>query len=69
MKPEYLYTILGTDGQCRGIGSQGPHAVDLAGLLAEGWLPVRETTFGDGSVLVLLERGGAEKVGFGFGSA
>ena len=68
MKPEYLYIILGTDGLCLGIGGQNSQTLDLAALLAEGWLPVRETTFGNGSVLILLERGGAEKVGFGFGS-
>jgi hypothetical protein len=68
MKPEYLYAVLGMDGRCRAIDPQGLLALDLAALLAEGWQPVRETTFGNGFVLVLLERGGAERVGFGFGA-
>ena len=28
----------------------------LPQLLAEGWLPIRETSFGNGSILIVLER-------------
>ena len=65
MKDQFLYVILDNQGGCRRV-DDAPEKTRLSDLLAEGWRPVRETTFGDGRVLILLEREAEGKFGFGF---
>ncbi len=66
MKTEFLYLIVSADGACWRLVGQSTEQANLTDLLAEGWRPVRETTFGDARVLILLNREAEGKFGFGF---
>ena len=68
MKTEYLYVRLDRAGECSRIVAKGLEKVSLAGLLAEGWRPIRETPFTQtNEILICLEREPEGQMGFGFG--
>jgi hypothetical protein len=69
MKTETIYVILEMTGKSFVIKNQDREPVDLNHLLADGWRPVRETSFGgtNPAVLVCLERDREGQMGFGFG--
>jgi hypothetical protein len=68
MKPETIYVILQVSGKSFVVKNQACEEVDLNQLLADGWRPLRETPFGDGSsILICLEREREGQMGFGFG--
>lgn len=65
---EYQYIILDDGGKTwRVLDNDNEEAPGLPALFKEGWRPVRETAYGDGTyVLILLERPVVKgKVGFG----
>ncbi len=65
---EHLFVVLDNQGICRRIIDGGTeHVAGLPSLLKEGWRPVRETSFGEGGlVLLLLDRDPRDPKGFGF---
>jgi hypothetical protein len=67
MKAETIYVILDSSGRSWVVKNQILERVDLNHLLAEGWRPIRETPFGDGLILIRLERDTEGQMGFGFG--
>jgi hypothetical protein len=71
MKAEHLYAIVNARGECWTIVDRGTEKSALPDLLANGWRPVRETTFaqatGEGYILICLEREPEGQAGFGFG--
>ena len=68
MRTETLYVILDHLGKSRVVKDQMTEPVSLNALLADGWRPVRETTFGGSGaeILILLEREVEASFGFGF---
>lgn len=72
-KNEYRYVILDYNGNCWAVKDNATEKTGgLASILAEGWLPIRETPFHSDSVvtpyiLILMERdGNGAESGFGF---
>ena len=66
MKTEFLYLRITIQGECHRFVHQETEPANLPQLLNDGWRPVRETSLGQGSVLILLERESEGSFGFGF---
>ena len=71
MKIDYLYAIVDTNGACWRIVGRSTEKASLPDLIADGWLPVRETPFPQNDlgsyILICLERDPDGKPSFGFG--